>query len=350
MNSSILHFNPSRRGLKLIAASCILIFSLSFCYQFFINPEHLYWEKAIKYSDEWNKHLSEKYSTKYVIFGGSTTRTSIDPELLENEFNLPVINAALHAGFGAPALTELALKYVNPGDTLIVALEPGFLRSSSSESNKDNDKYLLPSTHMGDVFLVFEKKTSSLHGDFLSCSWRDLCSFFMIDTLHSCTMLGKMIIGMPLYRYNEKENLHPSGWMEVKEKRTLKNPAQYTYSPSDWKIYSISDGGRKFLKKLLEWGKQNNVKIVYSLPRGYGYPSQRIGNAILLHSMIEIMPVLKDPSLGINPELNEFTDTERHPNRIGAHKATRELGRELNNNDFWSKKELEQIIVLSQKN
>lgn len=320
---------------KIILFILVLIgaFAFSLYYTINLNPENLFFSKARHLSTEWNKKLSENFESKYIIYGGSSSRTGINPQILLEDYGIALVNAGLNAGFGVPALTDLALDYVNPGDTLIVSLEPGFLKNGTLDLE-------LPSTSSGNKFCL-KIKGFPYHGKFISLSMGNLPQLLMGNSDHNWSLIAKIVTRTPLYRYNATDNLHSSGWMEVKEKRTL------SISKPDISCLRdslLSKAGKQYLEKLKTWAQKKNVLLMYSIPRAYVHQDFRYINAALLLEISNYMPVLKDACLGAYDVEEEYADTVNHLNTRGAEKATRELARELLSKEFWRKEELQQIV------
>lgn len=74
--------------------------------------------------------IERQHESKIVIYGGSSCLSSIDGARMEKVHQLPVLNLGLHAGMGAHVLTRYTLPTLDPGDTLIVELEPDLLTGS----------------------------------------------------------------------------------------------------------------------------------------------------------------------------------------------------------------------------
>ena len=93
----------------------VLLFALGIAYWAsyahirWVHAENIYFSKARELSTLRASRLDTKYGNKVVIFGGSTVRTSYIPSILESEYHIPLVNAGLHAGYGADVITELAI-------------------------------------------------------------------------------------------------------------------------------------------------------------------------------------------------------------------------------------------------
>ena len=85
------------------------------------------------YSESYQSVIRDKYellvnteSPKIVIVGGSNACFGIDNKMLSEKTGYPVVNLALHAGFGALFNTEISKANIMPGDIVLVAYEYGW--------------------------------------------------------------------------------------------------------------------------------------------------------------------------------------------------------------------------------
>ena len=74
--------------------------------------------------------LQEHREPSMILIGGSNVAFGIDSEILENEIQLPTLNAGLHAGLGLQFYLDVAEKYARRGD--IVVLLPEYALFSRS--------------------------------------------------------------------------------------------------------------------------------------------------------------------------------------------------------------------------
>jgi len=67
------------------------------------------------------------------------------------------------------------------------------------------------------------------------------------------------------------------------------------------------------LKDLAGWCRQRNVRLAYSIPWEFTNPEDRVSfqnqNAAFLLQVAELMPVLKDPALGVCTNREYYSDT-----------------------------------------
>jgi hypothetical protein len=96
-------------------------------YAMWLNPEMQFWKTVAERKLSWVEQMRAKYGHVIGVVGGSTTTFAIDAGMIEREYGLPVANLGLHAGVGAEACAGFGLAALQPGDILIVSIEPSLL-------------------------------------------------------------------------------------------------------------------------------------------------------------------------------------------------------------------------------
>lgn len=69
------------------------------------------------------KKLLETKGPKIIILGGSSGSFGINAKLIEEKLEMPVVNLALHAGFGLKFTTEVSKANIEKGDIVVLAYE-----------------------------------------------------------------------------------------------------------------------------------------------------------------------------------------------------------------------------------
>ncbi len=331
MTSFTLHSNV----LQLFVIVLITIISAisSFSHKINNHSEIFFWSSAYKNSINYSKSLSQ-YDHRVVIFGGSTVRSSYIPTLFEEKFSIPLVNYGIHAGIDARIITQLAFDNIKSGDVVIVALEPSFLSGGPINTNTGID------------FFVNQKGLDFSRNPFFSINLIDLHNCLALDSRYQIYRFIKKITKMKPYRYTISQNLHDDGWMEVKEKRPI--PQHFTQKV---KCRRLSPYGREILTKIKKNCDLLECEVYYTLPTMYYQNTNNIyENATLLQDIIEIMPIVKDCMIGNNPDSSDFSDTKQHPLKQGAIKASNSLGYALVRKSFWTKEEINELILLGIEN
>lgn len=245
------------------------------------------------------------------------------------EQGLPVVNMGLGAGFGARFLTGWALSEARPGDTLIVALEPGLLSGELTDTT-------------GAVQLSYALHQPGLLRGLDNSSTLSLASQLLMlrpGASHVVTLVAKIAGGKPLFRYRT-EDINPSGWMQTAVRLPVDSPG-----PAG----ALSAQSRRLLKDLAGWCRQRNVRLAFSLPWEFTRPDDRVSfqnqNAAFLLQVAELMPVLKDPTLGVCTNHDYYADTGWHLTEQGSNLRSDSLGRQIKEWSTWTESELRTLAA-----
>ena len=292
-----------------------------------VNPEIAFFRRGHAVKQSWAKTLEPQPPPKIVVFGGSSCATSVDGERLLREHGLPVLNLGLGAGMGAKVLTRYALPVLRPGDTLIMAMESDLMTGPLT----------IPT--LGVQFSLATGQWNLLR-DPDRVDWSTSLLSLRPGGYHGFTLLGKILLRQPLYRYSPDE-FHASGWHEVVVKRPIPDPvASASRLSEDMKVWLI------FIR---DFCAQRGVRVAYTLPWGYCPPEQLAAyhrdNARFLQQVAEFLPVLKEPSLGAHSVREHYADTSLHLTATGAALRTDELARQIKAWSTWSPAELAQRIA-----
>ncbi len=323
-----------KKTLIILLCSVLIGLGLVAYFDTHCDPEKIFFGEALARSDHWQEIIEREHPNKYVLAGGSSSRTGINPALLLRHDGIPLVNAATHAGFGATVNSELALAYLKKGDTLIVAIEPDNLTGTSYDSHDY--------TTSGLKFLIHQHKPFQHDTHLFTPSTEHYSTILRGDSTTILIRLLKPLFSDELYRYTIDKNLTPSGWMPV-DRNWQKQPPPFI-AEQKMPTAKLNDFGKKLLTDIRDWCNRNGIRGVYSLPRALGENKARAYYASLILDISSIMPVLRDPALGVNSNPKEFADTVNHLNSKGATDATLELGRELREQDYWTREELKQYL------
>lgn len=299
-------------------------------YTLWLNPEIRFYRYAAQVKRAWADRLHREQGAAFIVYGASSCAFAIDGGRMLQKHGLPVANFGLHAGMEPPFLTALALESTRPRDTLVVALEPALLTVPFDSPDLAAQMGLA----LGKPRLIH---ASDLTGE--RVHWIENVLSLRPGAYHFFTLLGKIALGKPLYRY-APEDVQPSGWQQTRERRPLSDPE----IPPDPRL---SPDARRLLLALKRWGETNRVAVVYSLAWGWASPEKvrprRQMNARFLNEVAGILPVLKDASLGAHPVREHFADTEWHLTSEGAAARSDALAVQLKARQFWSAEELARL-------
>jgi hypothetical protein len=126
---------------------------------------------------------SEVAGPKIVFLGGSSVLFGIDATMVETALHVPVMNYGLHAGMRLPWLLAEAKYAVNPGDTLVMALEPNFYQCGLN--NWTNWQLYNSLTWAWNVYPAgspWEKISALVHGGTIQSPFDKIAAFLAYET------------------------------------------------------------------------------------------------------------------------------------------------------------------------
>ena len=282
-------------------------------YAMWRNPEMHFWKTVAERKLSWVEQMRAKHGYVVGVVGGSTTTFAIDAAMIEREYGLPVANLGLHAGVGAEACAGFGLAALQRGDTLIVSIEPGLLTGED-----------VGATSLATRLAYSLGKPEMLHwqkGESFSSHAADLTKF-QPGGGHVITMLGKLALGLPLYRYSTENSL--PGGLQVTDERRNFNIASAT-TTEDASI-SLSPEGAALLANIRREAERRGIRVFYVLPWAYAPEEsaeiQRQANSYLLDQVAAIMQVIREPAMGVHTERQHFADSGQHLTIAGAIKRS----------------------------
>ncbi len=221
------------------------------------------------------------------------------------------------------------MREARPGDTLVVALEPGLLEEL--EISSLGYQVLLTSARPirpAEYPEAAEKFT--LPG---------LIGALRPGAYHLFTMAGKLAARRPLYRY-DLPDVSESGW--------VRTAAQYPFGPEPPRPPRVGPGARRVLGQLCDWGAARRVEVFLALPWAYSTeeiaPAARRENLTLVRELGRSLPVLRDEDLGIRTRREEFSDTALHLSEAGARLRTARTGELLGARRVWDETSLAEAV------
>jgi hypothetical protein len=298
-------------------------------YTFWLNPEIRFYRYTAQIKQAWTEQLRREHSSLVVVCGCSTTAFSVDGQRMLERHGLPTVNFGMHAGMEPPFLVALAAQAARPGDTLVLELDPVLLAAPFSSA----DVAAQLGFSLGQPSLIHATRITGepVH-------WAEDLLSLRPGAYHCFTLLGKIALRKPLYRY-QRQDVRPSGWQQTKERTEIIDEA-----PPD---VGLSADARRLLQATKTWGETNRVQVVYSLVWRYATPEhhrrfQRL-NLGIVREVAEIIPVLKDPVLGAYTVREHFADVGAHLTEAGAAARSDALAQQIKNRSFWTFEELRDL-------
>lgn len=304
----------------LLLAVALLALGAGAFYSLRLDPEISYWAAATERKLEWVDRMRQQHGYVIGIVGGSTTTFGIDAEHIHKEYSLPVANLGLHAGMGPDACVGLGFAALKRGDTLILCLEPGMLTKDDGTA----------STRLGRK-LAFRLKRPEL------ISWRQDSSYSAASApsqlqpggYHFMTMLGKLALSKPFYRYSI-DDMRPGGLQTTTERRPMATSDDFG---PDEPAYLLCPGGHTFLKAVQEEADRRGINLAYVLPWTYTpshlSPDRRGANLKFLGEVQELIQILDEAELGVHVVAEDFADSGQHLTADAAQRRSAQLAKTL---------------------
>lgn len=283
-------------GTALIASVAGATYALRF------NPEMDFWKQAAERKLAWVEKMRHEHGRVIGVVGGSTTTFGVDADYLQREHNLPVANLGLHAGMGPDVCAGFGFAALQKGDVLIVSLEPSMLWEESGPQPLGTKLAVALGQH---DMLHWDGPTSLL-------SRMSVAPQLQPGGYHVVTMLGKLAMHKPLYRYSIDQTM-PGGLQVTSERRTFTASMDWSAEPS---LPDLTVGGRELLQRIKDEADRRGIAVAYLLPWAYcpedSANLRRAANEKLLAQIEEFMPVLREPNLGVHSSLKNFSDSGQH--------------------------------------
>jgi hypothetical protein len=278
------------------------------------NPEMDFWKVSAERKLQWADQMRTKHGRAIGIIGGSTTTFGIDAEILEREHGLPVVNLGLHAGMGPEVCSGFGFAALRPGDTLIVSLEPSMLTEEIPEP-----------TSLGVRMAWALHNPEIIRWDHTISGWQNMLNPAKLQPggYHVMTMLGKLALGHPLYRYHISDS-RPGG-LQVTAERRPSALAQSTHESESGNL-QLSGSGRALLARIRDEASARNIRVAYLLPWAYVAHSEaedsRERHKQLLAEISKYLPVIEEPDFGVRTDPQEFADSRQHLTEEAAQKRS----------------------------
>ena len=318
-----------KRLLLIIGCAALLALACIQLYSRFIDRDMQFFLKVAEASDGWAEQLHAAERPVYVLAGGSEARSGVDPQIMLDEFGIPLINAAEGAGHGLQANIVLAFKYLQHGDILVLSIV------NTADEN-------IPPSAGGVKMAVWRMGTAAFDSGIIEPDIVNAGKFLSSDMRNMFTLLTRYFTRSGrLYKYDEHTIVHSSGWMEVRYQEMDKFAP--TKLPPGTKLPILNETSQimKTLRKLQDHCQENNISLIVSIPVGCNDAGMRAAYAFQALGITRLgIPVLRDERLGCLPVPTDFADTPAHLNAKAAAENTRILGRLIKEKQYWTEQEL----------
>ncbi len=322
-----------KRLLAIIGCAILLALVCIQLYSRFVDPDMRFFMRTAEASDAWAEQIHAAERPICVLTGGSEARSGVDPQILLDEFGIPLVNAAIGAGHGLRANISSAFNYLKPGDTLVLSI------ISTDDIN-------IPPSANGVKINVYRQGLSAFDSGMIEPSLETAGKLLSSDVRAMFVLLTRYFgRSGRLYKYNEQTVVHPSGWMEI-QYREMNNYKLDVSEAAECPAPLADDSAfMQTLQRLQDLCHSRDIRFLVTIPVGCNHESLRPRYALKALCITRLgIPVLKDERLGCLPVPTDFADTPAHLNPKAARENTRMLGNLLQNNTTWTEEELVDIL------
>jgi len=304
-----------------IAAAVACAYALAFALTVPLNPEVQFWTEVVERRDrEIAQVRADRPDTPIIFFtGGSSTAFSIDPSIIEEATDLPAFNLGLPVSSGAKYILHQALRQAQPGDRIVVCLEPALLTYADQESSPAKIGFAveamrgnLTDAAGGDTFA-----SSPTIPDYLTLP-RPGAKYLLI-------LSGRILTGYG-YRY-KSHDIGYRGIIRTDVHDPHMQPASHSHSTS------LHPDGRQLLETFATAAQRKGVRLAYSMPwrltETHALDHNRQNNGKILTDISAIIPVIDDGFTGAIDGLENFSDTSMHLSDRGTAARTTALAKAL---------------------
>ncbi len=327
------------KKLSLLCFCAILLgFVAVFAIKRYVEPNQVYFREIGEICQKWEAKLRLQHPNIYVVCGGSSGRFGINPQILLDEFDIPLVAANGHAGFGVPANTSIAWSYLKQGDTLVLSYEDGITRGEFERCPNSGLYQALQVRGLN----MFQDGIIPLNLDHLSRALRG-------DSQSLAKTLGQCFYPVEeRFRYFRLAQTHKSGWVSVRRDEIFFASLFKHKRPESLRLYSLSHGAKDYFQKLLNLANQQGIKLIYYPPSVYAPPEEEAIRAWFYLELTRMgIPVLKVPNFNIHQRFEFTADTNLHLNAEGASYFTRCMGEALKEQRFWTEQELINELIMN---
>lgn len=322
-----------------IVCSIITAFVVNRLFEVYVRADSLFFRTCLDYSDKWAEELRKTEGPCYVFAGGSEVRMSITPVVMYSDYGVKVINAATQLGTGMRCNVQLAMEFLEEGDTLILSWPTGITNLkddgiSSSGINLCASRCKWET--LRDGILPWNKNSilALLNGTF-DVYWTNIKNIVKGRRYpYACpdvATIGK----------DGRVNVYALWWQEKALKEPLPPPVEQ-FEKKELQLI----GWQKLLEDIQKELKKKNNRLIANISLLYGNsPAQKYENVqVALYLTKMGIPVIKDPHLGVCSDPYVFSDSARHMSVERGRRYSSLLAKLLKEEQFWTEEELEDIL------
>jgi hypothetical protein len=286
-----------------------------------VNPEINFWAEAVERREAAAAAIRKESPGEPIIFfaGGSSCAFSIAPKIIEETTGQPSINLGLPAAAGPRYILHQALRQAEPGDLIVVCLEPLFLTFPYQESMASQTAFALEASRG----TAAESAGGSTFGETPAIS--DYLTLPRPGAAYLITLGGRGLTAKG-YRY-KSEDIGYRGILRT----DVRDPGLAGTGNSD--VTSLHPDGRLLLTTFAAAAKRKGVRLAYSMPWFFtdtaSLAHNRSGNKRVLADIAAIMPVIEDGYSGAMDGIENFADSGLHLSDKGSAARSQALAEAL---------------------
>lgn len=318
------------KKLLFIILSAAILGCIATCFfNLYLHPDVRYFLHAAEISDRWETQIREEAggAPVYIFAGGSEMRTSVDPQILHDEYGIFAVNAAMAAGFGCRSNMLSALKYARRGDILIASI--------------DINSFIVPNDE-GACVAIYRRKAAAFTTTGLGLPWTDFFALFKSHSASVSMYLAKRILTPHLlYRYDQQTRLHPSGLMDIQYTDIQDAPPPSIPNNVAMHLPQASEDFIRFSRDLQQLCREQEIKLwIWRAPQ-LSNPNLEVAAALNTLALVRLgYKVLKEEHFNISADVRQFSDRTFHCSLKGAVINTHKLAHQIHHPEFWTEEEL----------
>ena len=301
----------------------------------YLEPGGLFFSACLESTRHWSSELRKQAAPCYVFSGGSEVRMGIETRTMHEKHGVRAINAGVQAGNGVRCNAQIALPFLQQGDTLLISYIPG----SDTLVNEGM-------AHEGINFCHTQQGFSPFIDGILPLSHFSIASLFTGSATNYAIHIMRLLTRPDcIYRYSSPKNARISDTGRAEVFLTTEQSAIIKTISCDENSEVELKGWPSLLKDLRNYCEKKDINLVVYISRAHIASSEKKRNAAAALCFMKIgIPVLKDPYLGCWEDSEMFSDTSLHLSIEGGRIFSEFIALQLKNQQYWNKDELEQII------
>lgn len=318
-----------------LLAGYTFIFFFTWCF----HPSQVVWIRLMEASEKWERQIRHSNEPCCILVGGSEISFSVNPEHIFKETGLRLVNASTGASSGLLCNTEMAMRFIKPGDTVILSII------------HINNSSISPTTH-GLQLTLKKRGIHSFTNRLIPFSANNISIALRGDSASYATYLASLIYPeKATYAYQRKEaQLQPSGWIQLSYEKMDK--ATWLLFPLSALTNHLGDYHRNFKETshqhfldIKEVVNRKGAKLCAHMPVWLAHESMRALHAWKALQLTRLgIPVLKDERLGVCSDPTQFADSSLHLKPHAVKENSLIIAKAIQNQSYWTEQELLHIL------